>query len=127
MLGAFEDHVLYEVRDTVPLAVFVSRAGLHPNADRDGAYMLHLFGDEGQPIGHHRASNAAIFLHHPIFTHLRRSQSKPRKSRIFRNLPGLTTVRYGWPQLKWQVARLRQSFQGFGCYETAGAENSFRP
>ena len=51
VLRALEDHVLDEVRDAVPLQVFVAGAGLDPDSDRGGANVLHLFGDEDQPVG----------------------------------------------------------------------------
>ncbi len=51
VLRALEDHVLDEVRDAIPLQVFVARAGLDPDPDRGGANMLHLLGDEDQPVG----------------------------------------------------------------------------
>jgi hypothetical protein len=33
--------------------------------------VLHLFSNQGQPVGHHLAPNAAILIHHAIFTYLR--------------------------------------------------------
>ena len=51
VLGALEHHVLDEVRDAVPLQVFVAGAGLDPYPDRGGANVLHLLGDEDQPVG----------------------------------------------------------------------------
>src|SRR5579863_532208 len=73
MLGPFEDHVLDEMRNPVPVLVFVTRAGLDPNPDADGADMLHLFSDDGQPIGQRGASDIAVCVHmHSLpFSHTR--------------------------------------------------------
>ncbi len=51
VLRALEHHVLDEVRDAVPLQVFVAGAGLDPDPDRGGANVLHLLGDEDQAVG----------------------------------------------------------------------------
>src|SRR2546423_14953917 len=63
VLCALEDHVLDEMRDTIPGEVFVARTGLQPNPDGDGTNMLHLFGDDGQAVWQCRALNVAIFIH----------------------------------------------------------------
>ena len=51
VLRALEHHVLDEVRNAVPLQVFVAGSGLDPDPDRGGANVLHLLGDEDQPVG----------------------------------------------------------------------------
>src|SRR5205807_8546618 len=48
VLGPFEDHVLDGTGDAVRFRVFVARSGLQPDADRGGANMLHLLGDNGE-------------------------------------------------------------------------------
>src|SRR5947209_12289786 len=63
VLCALEDHVLDEMRDTIPGEVFVARTGLQPNPDGNGTNMLHLFGDDGQAVWQCRALNVAIFIH----------------------------------------------------------------
>ena len=65
MLGPLEDHVLDEMRNAVPLLVFVARAGLDPDPDRDGADVLHLLGDDGQPVGQRGAPDIAVLIHCP--------------------------------------------------------------
>ena len=64
VLGALEHHVLDEVRDAVPLQVFVAGTGLDPDPDRGGANVLHLLGDEDQPVGQDLATYVADFLNH---------------------------------------------------------------
>ena len=63
MLGPLEHHVLDEVRNAVPLFVFVARAGLDPDADADGANVLHLLGDDGQSVGQRGAPDIAVLIH----------------------------------------------------------------
>ena len=46
VLGSFENHVLDEVGDAVPLGIFIARTGLQPDADGGRADMLHLLGDD---------------------------------------------------------------------------------
>jgi hypothetical protein len=62
--GAFEDHVLDEVRDAVRLRGLVARTGLKPNADRGRADVLHLLGDHGEAVRQHLAANIANFFYH---------------------------------------------------------------
>ena len=50
VLGPFEHHVLDEMRDAIRLRSFVARAGFEPNADRGGADVLHLLGDDGEAV-----------------------------------------------------------------------------
>ena len=51
MFGSFEDHVLDEMGDAIPLRVFVARTGLDPDSDRNRANVLHLLGNDGSPLG----------------------------------------------------------------------------
>ena len=62
--GALEEHVLDKVGDAVQLRLFVPRSGLDPNADRDGADVLHLLGQHNQTVGQHLAPDVAEFFHH---------------------------------------------------------------
>src|SRR5262245_20580529 len=48
MLRPLENHMLYEMRDTIPLCVFISRTGLNPDPNGHGADVLHLFRNNGQ-------------------------------------------------------------------------------
>src|ERR1700688_3027619 len=66
-LGAFKDHVLDEMRDAIPFGVFVARAGLEPDADRDGAKVGHLLSDDGEAIRQGLTTNAAGFFYHLKF------------------------------------------------------------
>ena len=63
-LGALKNHVLDEMRDPIPLRIFVPRTGLQPYSDRGRADVLHLFRDDGQPIGQFLATNVTRFLNH---------------------------------------------------------------
>ena len=63
-LRALEHHVLDEVGDAVPFGIFVARAGLEPDADRDRADVRHLLGDNGQAIRQDLTTNAAGFFYH---------------------------------------------------------------
>jgi hypothetical protein len=64
MLGAFENHVLDEVGDAVPGQIFVAGAALDPDADGDGADVLHLFGENGEPVGQNGALDVFGFANH---------------------------------------------------------------
>src|SRR5256712_13098438 len=59
VLRSLEHHVLYEVGNSVPLEVLIAGARLDPDTDRDGADVLHLFGNEGQPVGQNFAAEIA--------------------------------------------------------------------
>src|SRR5262249_8560784 len=73
VFGAFERHLLHEMRDAVPLFVFVPRTGLDPYSDRDRADVLHLLGDHTEAVGEHRTSDIALGIHRPtIVTHWER-------------------------------------------------------
>ena len=47
VLGAFEDHVLDEVGDAVPVGILIARTGLQPDSDRGRADVLHLLSNHG--------------------------------------------------------------------------------
>ena len=64
VLGPFENHVLDEVGDAVPFGVFVAGTGLQPDADGGRANVLHLLGDDSQPVGQLLTTNIADFLGH---------------------------------------------------------------
>jgi hypothetical protein len=49
--GAFERHVLQEVRDAVLRFLLVSGTGGDIGAERDGLHPLHPFGDNGEAGG----------------------------------------------------------------------------
>ena len=65
-LGSLEDHVLDEVGDAVEFGIFVARAGLQPDADRDRANVGHLLGDNGQAVRQDLTTNAARFFYHEV-------------------------------------------------------------
>ena len=72
-LCAFEHHVLDEVGDTIPLRIFVARAAFYPNSNRDRTNVLHLLGDQGQPVGEHLTADIAVGIHGlTIVTHWKR-------------------------------------------------------
>src|SRR6266478_7679697 len=56
---ALEHHVFDEVGDAVPFRIFVARAGLQPDADRDGTDVGHLLGDDGQAVRQNLTTNVA--------------------------------------------------------------------
>ena len=63
VLGPFaRDHVLDEMRDTIPFGIFIARTGLQPDADRSGADVLHLLSDDGEPVGRLLPTNIATSL-----------------------------------------------------------------
>ena len=64
VLGAFEDHVLDEMRDAVRLRRLIAGTGLEPNADGSRADVLHLLGDYGEAVGQHLTTNIADFFYH---------------------------------------------------------------
>ncbi len=64
VLGPLEHHVLDEVRDAVPLQVFVPGPGLDPDPDRGGANVFHFLGNEDEPVGQNLAPYVADFLNH---------------------------------------------------------------
>jgi hypothetical protein len=70
VFGTFEHHVLDEMRNPIPLLVFIARTGLDPDPDADGADVLHLLGDHGQPVGERSAADIAICVHmHCPYSH----------------------------------------------------------
>src|SRR5579885_1478937 len=64
VLRAFEDHVLDEMRDAIPLGSLISRSGFQPDPYRSRADMLHLLSNDGQPVGQFLTTNIADFLDH---------------------------------------------------------------
>src|SRR5438132_10672182 len=60
-------HVVDEVGNSVPLEVLIAGARLDPDTDRDGADVLHLFGNEGQPVGQNFAADIARLFNHGKF------------------------------------------------------------
>src|SRR5579885_2260797 len=67
VFSALEHHVLNEMRDAVPLRIFVAGTALDPNADRDRADVFHLFSDDRQPIGQDFAMNVAELFYHILY------------------------------------------------------------
>ena len=67
-LRSLEHHVLDKVGDAIPLRIFVARAGLEPDADRDRADVGHLLGDHGQAVRQDLTTNAARFFYHDVIT-----------------------------------------------------------
>ena len=63
MLGAFEDHVLDEMRNAIPFLVFIPRSRLDPNADTDRTNVIHLLSDDAESVGQHLSPNIAILVH----------------------------------------------------------------
>ena len=63
-LRTFEHHVLDEMGDAIPFGIFVAGAGLEPDADRDGADVGHLLGDDGEAVRQDLTTNAAGFFYH---------------------------------------------------------------
>src|ERR1039457_2595858 len=61
---ALEHHVFDEVGDAIPFRIFVARAGLEPDADRDGTDVGHLLGDDSQAVRQDLTTNAAGFFYH---------------------------------------------------------------
>ena len=62
--GSLEHHVLDEMRDAVDRRLFVTRAGLHPDAQRHRANVVHLLGDDGETVGQHLTLDVAKFFYH---------------------------------------------------------------
>src|SRR5260221_2312039 len=61
--GSLENHVLDEMRDPVPLLVFVARPGFYPDPDTNRADVLHLLSDNHKPVGEHFASDVPVLVH----------------------------------------------------------------
>ena len=64
MLGSFENHVLNEMRNAVPLQVFIARPGLDPDTNGDRPDMLHLLGQNNQTVGENFAMDIALLFNH---------------------------------------------------------------
>src|SRR5207302_7932928 len=67
VLRSLEHHVLDEVGNSVPLEVLIAGARLDPDTERDGADVLHLFGNEGKPGGENIAADMARLLNQDKF------------------------------------------------------------
>ena len=59
-LGAFEHHVLNQVRGASRLRRFSNRAGIHPDPHRNGTDMLHLFINQPNAVWQSRLSNHIV-------------------------------------------------------------------
>ena len=68
VFGPFEDHVLDEMGDSIPLRVLVAGPGLDPYSDRDRANVLHLFGENGQPVRQNFPSDIVGVSNHKRFS-----------------------------------------------------------
>src|ERR1035438_462489 len=68
MSGALEHHVLDKMRDAVDGGIFVARAGLYPDPHRDRTDVVHVFGQDGEPVGQHLASYIADLFNHYLVT-----------------------------------------------------------
>jgi hypothetical protein len=62
----FEHHVFDEVRNAIPFGIFVARAGLKPDADRDRADVRHLLGNDREAVRQDLTTNAAGFFYHEV-------------------------------------------------------------
>jgi hypothetical protein len=51
--GAFEEHVLDEMRDAALLLRLVSRAACEPHPDAHGSHVRHSLGEEPKSVGQH--------------------------------------------------------------------------
>src|SRR5260370_14424488 len=67
-LRSLEHHVLDKVGDAIPLRIFVARARLEPDTDRDRADVGHLFGDNGQAVRQDLTTDAAGLFYHDVVT-----------------------------------------------------------
>ena len=67
MLGSFENHVLNEMRNTVPLQVLIPRTSFDPDTNGDRSNMLHLFRENSQTVGQNFAMNIAFLFNHISF------------------------------------------------------------
>ena len=59
-----EHHVLDKMRNAIYRRVLVTRAGLHPDPHRDRADVVHVFGQDGEPVGQNLALYIANFFNH---------------------------------------------------------------
>src|SRR5579871_1468880 len=67
--GAFEDHVLEEMSEAVFGGVFAAGAIADPDADGDGADMLHGLGDDDQSVGKNVTLDVAGLRDHTVLWH----------------------------------------------------------
>jgi hypothetical protein len=69
-LGAFEHHVLHEVREAILLDGFAARAVANPDADGNGADMPHGLGHDDEAVRKDMPLDIALFSNHTeIVTH----------------------------------------------------------
>ena len=73
--SALEHHVLDKMRDAVPLGILVAGAGFDPDADRNRADVLHLFGDNRETIRQHFTPDMSYIVNHE------NSPSRPAENR----------------------------------------------
>jgi len=66
MFGPLEDHMLDEMRDAIPVRIFIAGTRLQPYSDGGAADVLHLLGDDDQAMRQDLAANIANFLDHII-------------------------------------------------------------
>jgi hypothetical protein len=64
--GALEDHVLDEMGDSVYFRQLVPRTGAHPHSHGYGADVVHLFGQNSEPVGQHGAANISFVIHNVL-------------------------------------------------------------
>src|SRR5438132_12261633 len=62
----FKNHVLNEMRNTIPLRILIARTGLNPYSDRRRPDMLHRLGDHSQPVRQDFPTNVSKFFNHGI-------------------------------------------------------------
>jgi hypothetical protein len=67
VLGPLEDHVLQKMRDAIEFRVFVAGTGLHPDPDRNGPNVRHLFGKDGESVRQDFTLNIPEFFDHRLF------------------------------------------------------------
>src|SRR5207253_11416799 len=71
----FKNHVLNEMRNTIPLRILIARTGLNPYSDRSRADMLHLLGDHRQPVRQDFTTNVSKLFNHGLPKALRQKRS----------------------------------------------------
>ena len=68
-LSTLENHVLEEMGKAVFGSGFAAGTIANPDADRDGAYMLHSLGDDNESVGENVAMNVARSRSHKTLWH----------------------------------------------------------
>ena len=87
MLGALEHHVLNEMRNPIELRILIARSAVYPNPNGDRADVLHLFGNDGQPVGQDFAMDIPEFFNHKLL---------PTGTLQGRNQQGLPSIVTHW-------------------------------